>query len=130
MTGAKVNDGKGLEEVLDAIMVKREIPPYRRSQHLCADPWYRSGVKLVIIEAQGYIPHAVDRREEADIKQRDPQKKARRWVVDVCHSRFNRFRKLRVRYEKVRTQLRRPELACGRPYCFRKVPLKANMIDA
>jgi hypothetical protein len=27
--------------------------------------------------------------------------KARRWVVEVCHSWFNRFRKLLVRYEKM-----------------------------
>ena len=26
---------------------------------------------------------------------------ARRWVIEVCHSRFNRLRKLLVRYEKM-----------------------------
>ena len=26
--------------------------------------------------------------------------KGKRWVVEVCHSRFNNFRKLKVRYEK------------------------------
>lgn len=30
-----------------------------------------------------------------------PTKKARRWVVEVAHSWFNRFRKLLVRYEKL-----------------------------
>jgi IS5 family transposase len=29
-----------------------------------------------------------------------PRRKARRWVVEVTHSWFNRFRKLLVRYEK------------------------------
>jgi hypothetical protein len=29
------------------------------------------------------------------------EKKARRWVVEVAHSWFNRFRKLLVRYEKL-----------------------------
>ena len=39
--------------------------------------------------------------KEIDVKRRDPTKKARRWVVEVCHSWFNRFRKLLVRYEKL-----------------------------
>ena len=34
-------------------------------------------------------------------KRRDPTKKARRWVVEICHSWFNRFRKLLARYEKL-----------------------------
>ena len=31
----------------------------------------------------------------------DPNKKARRWVVEVCPGWFNRFRKLLVRYGKL-----------------------------
>lgn len=31
----------------------------------------------------------------------DPSFKARRWVVEACHSWFNRFRKLTIRYEKL-----------------------------
>jgi IS5 family transposase len=97
VTGANVNDGKRLDEVLGAIMVKRKNPARRRSKHLCADAGYRSADNLRTIEAHGYIPHVVDRRKEVEIKQRDPSKKARRWVVEVCHSWFNRFRKLLVR---------------------------------
>ena len=55
---------------------------------------------MEVIESHGYIAHVVDRRKEADAKRRDTTKKARRWVVEVCHSWFNRFRKLLVRYEK------------------------------
>ena len=40
-------------------------------------------------------------RAEAEAKLGDPTKKARRWIVEVCHSWFNRFRKLLVRYEKL-----------------------------
>jgi hypothetical protein len=47
-----------------------------------------------VIDAHGYIGHVVDRRKEIDIKRRDPTWKARRWVVEVCHSWFNRFRKV------------------------------------
>jgi len=48
-----------------------------------------------------YIPHVVDRKQEALCKQRDPKKQARRWIVEACHGWFNRFRKLLVRYEKL-----------------------------
>ena len=40
VTGANVHDSKGLELVLDAIVVKRPNPPRRRSKHLCADAAY------------------------------------------------------------------------------------------
>jgi hypothetical protein len=39
------------------------------------------------------------------IKRRDPNEKARHWVVEVCHSGFNRFRKLLVRYEKIKRMI-------------------------
>jgi putative transposase len=89
VTGANVHDCKRLDDVLTAIVVKREDPPHRRSKHLCADAGYRGAQHLRTIEDHGYIPHVVDRRTEAGIKQRDPNKKARRWVVEVCHSWFN-----------------------------------------
>ena len=99
VTGANRHDVTQLDEVLRAIMVKRKTPSLRRSKHLCADNGYRGWRALEIIESHGYIPHVVGRRTEAEAKRRDPTKKARRWVVEVCHSWFNRFRKLLVRYE-------------------------------
>ena len=51
--------------------------------------------------AYGDIAHVVSRKNEALSKQRDPKKKARRWVVEACHSWFNRFWRLLVRYEKL-----------------------------
>jgi transposase len=91
VSGANVHDCKRLDDVLTAIVVKRKDPPHRRNKHLCADAGYRGAKHLRTIEDHGYIPHVVGRRTEADIKQRDPTKKARRWVVEVCHSWFNRF---------------------------------------
>ena len=41
------------------------------------------------------------RGEEIREKKTNPSFKARRWVVEVSHSWFNRFRKLLVRYEKL-----------------------------
>lgn len=128
VTGANVNDGKRLDEVLGAIMVKRKPPSHRRSKHLCADAGYRSAANLCVIEVHRYIPHVVDRRTEAGIKRRDPKKKARRWVVEVCHGWFNRFRKLLVRYEKLERSFVALDHLAAAIIAFRKVPLDANVI--
>jgi transposase len=40
------------------------------------------------------------RGEEKEAKEHNPLFAARRWVVEVCHSWMNRFRKLLVSYEK------------------------------
>jgi transposase len=47
-----------------------------------------------------YAAHIHGRGEEKREKKHDPQFAARRWLVEVCHSWMNRFRKLLVRYEK------------------------------
>lgn len=94
VTGANVNDAKRIDEVLSAIVVKRPRTPMRRTKHLCADAGFRSAEAIRIMESHGDIPHVVDRRKAAQAKKRQPWKKARRWVVEVCHSGFNRFRKL------------------------------------
>ena len=55
-------------------------------------------------------------------------KKARRWVVEVCHSWFNRFRKLLVRYEKLeRSFVALNHIAAG-IIAFRKIKLTVNII--
>jgi IS5 family transposase len=98
------------------------------AKHLCADAAYCSAECLGIIEEHGYIPHVVDRRKEADLKRRDPKKKARRWVVEACHSWFNRFRKLLVRYEKLERSFVALNHLAAAIIAFRKVPLKINII--
>lgn len=128
VTAANVNDGSRVEEVLSALMVKRRSPALRRSKHLCADAGYRSATNLAIIEAHGYIAHVVDRRQEADAKRRDPNKKARRWVVEVCHSWFNRFRKLLVRYEKLERSFVALNHLAAAIIAYRKVPMTVNII--
>ena len=72
VTAANVNDGKRLDEVLQAIVVKRERPPVRRNKHLCADAGYRSAENLRVIDGHGYIAHVVDRKREAEAKRRHP----------------------------------------------------------
>ena len=128
VTGANVNDLTMLNDVLKAIVVKRPAPAVRRSKHLCADAGYRSRATAGVIEAHGYIPHVVDRRQERERKRRNPSKKARRWVVEVCHSWFNRFRKLLVRYEKLERSFVALNHIAAAIIAFRKVPIKVNII--
>ena len=129
VSAANVNDISGLEPILESIVVQRTAPPQRRSKHLCADAGYRSALAEQTMRAHGYIPHIVDRRRERDAKRRHPtQKKARRWVVEVCHSWFNRFRKLLVRYEKLERSFLALNHLAAAIIAFRKVPLKVNII--
>ncbi len=128
MTGANRHDVTQLEPVLSTIMVKRTNPNSRRSKHLCADAGYRGKEARQIMELHGYIPHVVNRRKEADAKRRNPTKKARRWVVEVCHSWFNRFRKLLVRYEKLERSFVALNHLAAAIIAFRKIESTVNII--
>jgi len=128
VTGANVNDVTQLGAVLEATIVKRPISPVRRSKHLCADAGYRGKQARQTIEAHGFIPHVVGRRQETDAKRRDPAKKARRWVVEACHGWLNRFRKLLVRYEKLERSFRALNHLAAAIIAFRKIPLRVNII--
>ena len=83
---------------------------------------------LRIIEWHGYIAPVVDRNSEAKTKQRQPERKARRWVVEVCHSWFNRFRKLLVRNEKLARSFMALNHLAAAIIAFRKMPLSVNII--
>lgn len=70
-------------------------------QHLCADKGYSGEPAHKAMKDRNYIPNVKQRGEEIQEKKTIPGYKARRWVVEVSHSWFNRFRKLLVRYEKL-----------------------------
>ena len=84
--------------MLEEIIIAR---PQDIEQHLCADKGYDGQPALQAIVSKGYIPHVKRRGEEIEEKRNNPDWKARRWVVEVSHSWFNRFRKILVRYEKL-----------------------------
>ena len=128
VTGANRHDVTQLAAVLDAIVVTRPEPPDRRSKHLCADAGYTGALALRTIEEHGYIPHVRGRGEEAAAKRRHPNQRARRWVVEVAHSWFNRFRKLLVRYEKLECSFLGLNHLAAAIIAFRKVPLAINII--
>ena len=128
VTGANRHDVSQLEAVLDAIVVQRANPPHRRHKHLCADAGYTGAPALKVIEEHGYIPHVKGRGQEASELKCRPEMKARRWIVEVAHSWFNRFRKLLVRYEKLdRSFLALNHLAAS-IIAFRKIKLDVNII--
>jgi transposase len=70
-------------------------------ENLCADAGYTGEEAKRVMESAGYKAHVRPRGEERLEKIRNPRFKARRWVVEACHSWFNRFRKLTIRYEKL-----------------------------
>ena len=98
VTGANRHDVSQLELVLDEIVIDR---PEYVEQHLCADKGYSGEPACQVIISKNYIPHVKQRGEEIQEKKTNPSYKAHRWVVEVAHSWFNRFRKLLVRYEKL-----------------------------
>jgi transposase len=86
-----------LELVLDEIIIERPDTV----QHLCADKGYTGEPAQKAIRDRNYIPHVKQRGEEIQEKKDNPQFRGHRWIVEVAHSWFNRFRKLLVRYEKL-----------------------------
>jgi transposase len=96
--GANRHDSKLLELTLDNIVIFRPTPTNNSPQNLCLDAGFTGKEDAVI--ARDFIPHIRPRGEEKKEIERNPDFKARRWVVEVSHSFLNRFRKLLVRFEK------------------------------
>ncbi len=72
-----------------------------RKQYLCADKGYFGQPAQQAIKERKYVPCVKERGQEIREKKTNPRFKARRWVVEVTHAWFNRFRKLLVRYERL-----------------------------
>jgi len=96
VSGANRHDSTAL----DALLKARVVNPNDENieQNLCLDAAYVG--KEETVTANGFIPHIRPRGEEKKLIEKDPTFKARRWVVELSHSWFNRFRKLLPRYEK------------------------------
>ena len=98
ISGANTHDVKLLEKTLDAVIITRPEVTEHAPQHLCADAAYTGTPADQAMSERAYTPHVRSRGEEKAEKQEG--KKARRWVVEVTFSWFNRFRRLLVRWEK------------------------------
>jgi hypothetical protein len=84
-----------LAQLLDAKVVEA---PSGQDENLCLDAAYIG--KEDVVRNAGYVPHIRPREKEKDLKKKDSSFKPRRWVVELSHSWFHRFRKLAPRYEK------------------------------
>ena len=126
MTGANRHDVTQLEPVLDALCIRRPAVRAHALQHLCADAGFAGAPAERSMLKRRYTPHVRSRGEEK--RQLGKGKKPRRWVVEVAHSWFNRFRKLLVRYEKTHRSYFALNMLAAAIICFRKVPAKVNII--
>ncbi len=100
VTGANRHDMKKLAELLDAAVV---APACTEEAHLVLDRGYDYEACRGAATARGYTPHipakasaAVPLPPPGDPDRHPP----RRWVVEVAHSWFNRFRRVLTRWEK------------------------------
>ena len=96
-TGANVHDSKVLEEVVDAIAPIRKPRgrPRKRPKKLHADKAYDFGRCRKALRKRGITPRIARRRIESS-----ERLGRHRWVVERTLSWLNRFRRLKVRYEK------------------------------
>jgi len=125
VTAANCHDVTQLEPVLDGLVVRRPRVGAHAKQHLCADAAFQGVSAGRAIRRRRYVPHVRSRREEHRTKKRHPP---RRWVVEVAHSWFNRFRKLLVRYEKTRRSYLALTMLAAAIISFRHVPARINLI--
>lgn len=78
----------------------RPVPTRRRPQHLCRDKGFDYPETRAAAEARGYVVHTPEKGVDPPRPPADQRFPARRWVIERTNSWHNRFRKLRVRYEK------------------------------
>jgi len=98
--GANVHDIRLRRTTLrDALMRSRGIHCGVK-EHLCMDKGYDSAVVRNMVEnVFDCISHVRSRGEEKKYK-RNFRQRSRRWVVERTHSWMNRFRAIRVRWDK------------------------------
>jgi transposase len=85
---------------LNSLPTKRPKPSAHRPQGLCLDAGYDNAATRELLADYGFEAHIRSRSEEIAEKLRVPGWKARRWVVEACHSWLNRNRALLIRWSK------------------------------
>lgn len=97
---ANRHDIKMVESTLQAMVIERPEPTSEKPQHLCMDKGYDYPKVRELVDAWGYTAHIRARGEETAAKERIPDHRALRWVVECTHFWLNRFRRLLIRWEK------------------------------
>ena len=98
--GANRHDSKLLAATLDSVPIEPPEPTPGRPQGLCLDRGYDYQPVRELVGERGFTPHIRTRGEEITLKLRTPGWRARRWVVEACHSWLNRNRALLIRWSK------------------------------
>jgi putative transposase len=98
--GANRNDHKLLKGTLDSIPIERPQATPDAPQGICLDKAYDNAEVRELIAAYELTPHIRARGEEITEKVRIPGWRARRWVVEACHSWLNRNRGILIRWSK------------------------------
>lgn len=99
LSGANRHDMKKLADLLDAKVVESPAPEVLE-QHLCLDRGYDYDVCRQAAETRGYIPHIPDTEKPVPAPNDPNRHPPRRWVVEVGHAWFNRFRGVLIRWAK------------------------------
>jgi len=103
LCGANRHDSKMLIDVLDAVVVAVPAPQEHEQRRLLLDRGDDTQACRQLAVDEGLVAHIPKKAtEEQPIPapgnpERHP---ARRWVVEVGHSGFNRFRRIQTRWEK------------------------------
>jgi transposase len=112
--GANRHDSKLLAPTLDSIPIKRPKPTRQRPQGLCLDRGYDYPWVGELVADYRLVAHIRGRGDEIRDKLQTPGWRARRWVVEACHSWLNRNRALLIRWsKKPANHLALLQLACG-----------------
>jgi putative transposase len=103
ISGANRHDMRKLAELLDAQVYEAPVAA-GQERHLCLDRGYDYDACREAATSRGYTPHIPPKATDAQPLPApgDPARHPpRRWVVEVGHSWFNRFRRLLIRWEKL-----------------------------
>jgi putative transposase len=98
--GANRNDHKLLKGTLDSIPIERPTPTPEQPQGLCLDKAYDNTEVRDLVAEYSLTGHIRARGEEIADKALNPGWRARRWVVEACHSWLNRNRAILIRWSK------------------------------
>jgi len=100
ISAANRTDMKLADATLDRLVVERPPPSPDAPQHLCRDKGFDYPQTRQSAETRGYVVHTPRKGVDAPGPPSDRRFPARRCVVERTNSWHNRFRKLRIRYEK------------------------------
>ena len=116
-------DMKRREALLDARMIEMpllpEDTPDEERPQLCLDRGYDYEACRQIARAHGYVPHippTASTTQPLPPPGHPDRHPPRRWVVEVAHSWFNRFRRLLIRSREERAALPRSDPDGRRPH--------------